>query len=80
MVGMKVIELKGDAYGNVDLADLRAKRLELTRASLEEARHLFDEAVAALVAKPTESKADDEEPEIVLPAWQADAMLAALAL
>ena len=49
-------------------------------ASLEEARHLFDEAVAALVAKPTESKADDEEPEIVLPAWQADAMLAALAL
>lgn len=49
-------------------------------ASLEEARHLFDEAVAALVPNPTESKADDEEPEIVLPAWQADAMLAALAL
>lgn len=46
-------------------------------ASLEEARALFDEAVAGLTTTPA---APPQDEPIVLSSWQADAMLASLAL
>lgn len=47
-------------------------------ASLEDARALFDEAVAGLVTKPVDPP--EEPPAVVLASWEADAMLARLAL
>lgn len=49
-------------------------------ASLEAARAMFDEAAAALVTPTQDAPPADDEPSIVLASWQADAMLADLAL